>query len=258
MSNKVLLILVDGMRPDALPLCGHPLFRRLTAECAYSLHARTVFPSVTLPCHMSLFHSVAPDRHGILTNTYVPQVRPVKGLFDVLRMFGKNNAMFYNWEELRDLARPDALAYSVFASGHRYGYEKANDLVADACAQYLVTDAPDCVFLYLGFTDEAGHGFGWMGNEYLRSIRQSFDCIERVLRVLPEEYAVLLTADHGGHDRLHGTTSLEDMTIPLFARGAEFAPGTALGDASILDIAPTIAKLLGVPADGDWEGRALL
>ena len=39
-------------------------------------------PSVTLPCHMSLFHSVDPDRHGITTNGYVPQVRPIKGMFD--------------------------------------------------------------------------------------------------------------------------------------------------------------------------------
>lgn len=48
-------------------------------EGSYSLRARTVMPSVTLPCHMSLFHSVDPGRHGILTNTYVPQARPRGG-----------------------------------------------------------------------------------------------------------------------------------------------------------------------------------
>ena len=257
MRNKVLMVLVDGMRPDALPLCGHPLFSRLTEESAYTLSARTVFPSVTLPCHMSLFHSVEPERHGILTNLYVPQVRPVKGLFDVLHLYKKRCAMFYNWEELRDLSRPGALSYSYFASLHTLGLAKANDLVADACAQVIASDAPDCVFLYLGYTDEQAHLTGWMGEEYLASIRQSFDCIERVLRVLPEDYSFLLTADHGGHDRCHGTDMPEDMTIPVFLRGKAFAPGVIPGPVSILDLAPTVAALLGVPADDDWEGKPL-
>ena len=74
---KVLLILSDGMRPDGLD--AHPAAARLMREGSYTLRARTVMPSVTLPCHMSLFHSVDPGRHGILTNTYVPQVRPVTG-----------------------------------------------------------------------------------------------------------------------------------------------------------------------------------
>lgn len=59
---KVLLILSDGMRPDGLE--GHPAVARLMREGSYSLRARTVMPSVTLPCHMSLFHSVDPGRHG--------------------------------------------------------------------------------------------------------------------------------------------------------------------------------------------------
>ena len=50
--------------------------------------------------------------HGILTNTYVPQVRPVNGLCEQLRAGGRKCAFFYNWEELRDLSRPESLAFS--------------------------------------------------------------------------------------------------------------------------------------------------
>ena len=77
--SKVFLALLDGMRPDALAVCNHPLFQELLSTSRYTMNMRTVMPSVTLPCHMSLFHSVSADRHGILTNTYVPQVRPVNG-----------------------------------------------------------------------------------------------------------------------------------------------------------------------------------
>ena len=80
--NKIVLMLVDGMRPDGMMECGHPFPAKLLEKSSYSLNAQTVKPSVTLPCHMSLFHSVDPDRHGIVTNTYVPQVRPIAGMFD--------------------------------------------------------------------------------------------------------------------------------------------------------------------------------
>lgn len=80
MPNKAILILADGMRPDALQACGNPYAMELCAKSAHTMQAKTVMPSVTLPCHMSLFHSVTPQRHGILSNVYVPQVRPVTGI----------------------------------------------------------------------------------------------------------------------------------------------------------------------------------
>ena len=103
---KVMLISVDGVRPDALAQLE--LAHDVLAKGASSLQATSVFPSVTLPCHLTMFHSVDPDRHGTLTNTYMPQVRPVQGLCEVLKNAGKTSAMFYNWEQLRDLARPAA------------------------------------------------------------------------------------------------------------------------------------------------------
>lgn len=66
---KVLLTLLDGMRPDALTACGSEFANELLQNTGtYTLTATTVMPSVTLPCHMSLFHSVPPERHGIVTN----------------------------------------------------------------------------------------------------------------------------------------------------------------------------------------------
>ena len=89
MADRVILALVDGMRPDGMLTCGHPFAAELVAASAHDLHAQTVFPSVTLPCHMSLFHSVDPDRHGVLTNTYTPMVRPITGLVDQLDAHGR-------------------------------------------------------------------------------------------------------------------------------------------------------------------------
>ena len=87
MENKVILISIDGMRPDGLKACGNPFLAELEKLCYYTYEGGSMFPSVTFPCHFSMTHSVTPQRHGILTNTYIPQVRPVKGIFEKVREY---------------------------------------------------------------------------------------------------------------------------------------------------------------------------
>ena len=99
---KVLLILVDGMRPDALPKVDAA--QKIISKSAYNMNAQTVMPSVTFPCHMSLFHSVDPGRHGTTTNTYMPQVRPIDGLCEVLSRAKKYDIQFTVKENLDVLA----------------------------------------------------------------------------------------------------------------------------------------------------------
>lgn len=257
-NRKVILILVDGMRPDAMTGCGHPYGKKLLEMGSYSLTVETVYPSVTLPCHMSLFHSVPPERHGILTNTYVPQARPVRGLCEQLSAAGKICSFFYNWEELRDLSRPASLAYSYFVSGAFYPYEKANEMVTENALSYIKEEKPDFAFVYLGLVDHAGHAHKWMGEAYMQACRQSLDEIQRLTECFQEEYSVIVTADHGGHEWMHGTMEKEDMLIPLVCIGPDFQPGVRLENAGICDIAPTIAELMGVAAVQDWKGRSLL
>ncbi len=252
---KILLILSDGVRPDSLN--GIKTFEKFKAKSAACMNARTVVPSVTLPCHVSLFHSVDPSWHGTTTNTYAPQVRPISGLFEQLRKTGKASAMFYNWEELRDLSRPDSLAYSEYFSGHIYGYEQANRKLCEDAAKYLNTHDIDFTFLYLGWTDAAGHTYGWMSEEYLDALKKTWDDIDTLLASLEDEYTVIFTADHGGHDRIHGTELDEDMNIPVVICGAPFKAGQTLENVSIKDIAPTVASLLGAQSAEEWEGKNL-
>ena len=256
-TRKALLILCDGMRSDSLDACGSPYVHEFCRESAVTLSARTVMPSVTLPCHMSLFHSVDPERHGILTNTYVPQARPIDGLVDHLYRYEKRCAMFYTWEPLRDLTRPGHLCRSIFADEKTLGPIPATEEILPPALSTLRSEGPDFVFLYLGAPDEVGHDRGWMSRDYLQTVAHAWDCIRRVMEALPSCYTVLVTADHGGHGRNHGEDCPEDMTIPLMIRGEGIVPGP-LGDVSIKDVAPTVAALLGVPPCRDWEGRCLV
>lgn len=253
---RTLLILVDGMRPDALT--DIPVAQEIIARGKSTMKAQTVMPSVTLPCHVSLFHSVDPTRHGTTTNTYAPQVRPIRGLCETLKQAKKTSAFFYSWHELRDLARPGSLSYSCFMKGGTFGYFKAGQYLAAEAISFLNENPTDFAFLYFGHPDAAGHDSGWMGEEYMESVKTSWDNIAKVIDGLPEDYTVIITADHGGHNRTHGTDMPEDMIIPLIILGSAADRVKSLDEANIKDIAPTVTALLGVEADPEWEGQSLI
>ncbi|PWM44963.1 MAG: hypothetical protein DBX47_05285 [Clostridiales bacterium] len=256
MNNKVVLLLVDGMTPDGMKNCKNDYVEELLSNSTYCMKARTVMPSCTLPCHMSLFHSVEPSRHGITTNVYVPQVRPVAGLTELISNAGKKTAFFYTWEELRDLARPGHLCRNICIN--LYKEDDSDNKITEQAINYIQTEHPDFIFLYLGKTDDSGHTYGWMSQEYLSTVNNAVNCIKKVVNCLPEEYTVIVTADHGGHERSHGEDIAEDMTIPIILHGSPFEKGKELETAQIIDIAPTITKIIGVDVATEWEGRPLV
>ena len=257
MKNKVLLISIDGMRPDGLQACGNPFVKELEQRCAYTYHGSSVNPSVTFPCHFSMTLSVPPQRHGILTNTYVPQVRPIKGIFEVIKAAKGVSAFFYGWEPLRDIASPSTLKFATYVNA--YMQESGDTVLTDECEKILKAHRPDFAFLYMVETDEkGGHDNGWMSDEYKRRISIAIDNVKRMIDTFGDEYRVIIMADHGGHDRTHGTELPEDMTVPFFFFGDEFTPGEITEPVSLLEIAPTIATLLGLEPDEEWEGRSLI
>ena len=257
MQNKVILISIDGMRPDGLKACGNAYVKKLEATCTYTYTGQSVSPSVTFPCHFSMTRSVTPQRHGILSNTYVPEVRPVTGIFEKIKNAGGVSAMFYGWEPLRDIAMPESLKFATYINA--YVKESSDTALTDEALRVIGENKPDFVFLYMVETDEkGGHDNGWMSDEYLRRISIAIDNVRRVIEAFGDEYSVIVMADHGGHDRIHGTDLPEDMTIPLIVVGKDFEAGKTIENANIKDIAPTVTKLLGVENPPEWEGKSLI
>ena len=257
MDKKVILISIDGMRPDGLKACNNPYVKEMEKLCSYTYNGSSCIPSVTFPCHFAMAHSVTPQRHGILTNTYVPQVRPIKGIFEKINDFGGVNAMYYGWEPLRDIVLPGALKYATYINA--YTEESSDTALTDEAEKRILACKPDFVFLYMVETDEkGGHDNGWMSTEYLRRISIAIDNVKRMIERFGDEYSVIVMADHGGHDRSHGSEMPEDMTIPFFFYGKDFEAGKELQDVSLLEIAPTIAKVMGIPAESDWDGHAVI
>lgn len=255
---KVILISIDGLRPDAISLAGCPNINGLMNSGASTLTARTVIPSVTLPCHTSMFRGVSVERHGITTNTFQPLARPVPSIIDAAHDAGHSCGMFFNWGPLRDLADPESLRVSCFeCDAHR----PEGDLRVAEYAERLIPELNlDFSFVYFGWTDECGHMHGWMSEAYLQAVRDADRCVGRVLASVREagsDPVLLLLSDHGGHGKSHGTECAEDMTIPWILNGPGIVKRKIESQVEIIDTCTTIADLLAIPKHRYWEGRSL-
>lgn len=249
---------IDGMRPDALRAVHAPVIHGLARDGAYTWAARTVMPSVTLPCHTSMLRGVDTPRHGITTNVFQPLARPVPSLLDVAARAGKRVGFFYNWEQLRDLAEPGSLTVSLFWK-NSLSPEGDRD-IAEQAAHYLTRADLDFLFVYFGWTDECGHQHGWMSPEYRAAIENADACLGHVLEAVQAAgrlpvTTTLVQSDHGGHGRSHGTDADEDMVIPWVLNGPGVRSGHELHTpVRIYDTAPTLARVLGLPLPREWDG----
>ena len=252
----VVFVMIDGLRPDAITPERCPTLTALMARGAYSLQARSVLPCITLPCHTSIFHSVPPQRHGITTNDWTPMARPLPGLIELARAAGKRCYFFYNWEPLRNVSLPGSLHFSSFRDN--VNSPDGDQVTANDAIRILPDERPDFAFVYFGTVDVAGHDHGWMSQGYLDQAAMVDGVLGQLLAALPPDTHVLLQADHGGFERTHGTDLPENMTIPWILAGPGVRGGFALpGPVSLLDTAPTLARLLGVNPHHQWEGKCV-
>jgi phosphopentomutase len=182
--------------------------------------------------------------------------RPLPGLVEVLHAAGKRSAFVHNWEPLRDLNRPETLAYAYYREPQLD--PSYDDAVTNEAVRLLRDESFDFVFIYFGSVDTAGHAYGWMSDGYLRQLELLDAALGRVVEALPADATIIVHSDHGGHERTHGTEMPEDMTIPWLAAGPGIrATHTIAADVSLLDTAPTIARLLGVAPEPEWEGSTI-
>ncbi len=124
--------------------------------------------------------------------------------------------------------------------------------------EYIDNEAPDLTFIYLGLTDEAGHHYGWMSDEYLQSLSGAEECIKKLREHLDDSWQIIITADHGGHQKDHGHNIPEDMTIPMIFSGSAFEKRKVFDEVNLKDIAPTITKILKLKRAQEWIGKELI
>jgi arylsulfatase A-like enzyme len=255
--QRVIILSVDGLRPDAIELAPMPNLLELMKTSAYSLTAQTVHPSATLPAHSSMLTGLCPSKHGVDWNDYIPENGIAQGidLFDLTHAAGMQNMMYVGKEKLQQVTDASNIDRFVFINDR--------DKVV---MQTLLADFPQdfgMLFIHFATTDDMGDIYGWLSPEQFSVIFRADEAIGDLLAALDayglrDETLLIVTADHGGHDTTHGSSMPEDMTIPWIVSGPGIQAGKLTTPIYTMDTAATAAYALGFPIPADWDGIPVL
>jgi hypothetical protein len=260
--RRLIVVLADGLRPDAITPGVMPSLDALGSAYTIALHARTVRPSATVAALASLATGVSPETHRLIEPglRFLPRLRTLQPVAQLLARAGIPTDVVT--VDLGAAAFPVAWALAATAGVRRLVAEGSRARDGAAAAVRLLSDKEDrLLFLYLPDCDRAGHAHGWMSDPYLEAAAE-VDAALGILSAWSEEATCLVTADHGGggvdakeHEHPHPVNG----HIPLVLAGRGVTRRHRLTRAvSILDIPATVLWWFGIPIPQCYEGRPLV
>jgi hypothetical protein len=280
LADRVFVVIIDGLRLDRsyeLPFLDSLRRRGVDSE------AQSHYPTWSRPNYVSILTGVPPTASGVRTNHHTTAVM-LDSLMDRARAAHEKVAIVTDYglipqlflrprdpgeafppsdvegteDPLSPLAvhSPDARFATPFDDA-RYVPWPGGFSEAGAA---LVADDAKLVVMLISVVDAAGHARGADSPEYRAAAEIADRALAGVLGHVDLDHdAIIITADHGHtHRGGHGGVEPEVLSVPLVMAGAGIAPGTTADDARLIDLAPTVSALLGMPAPGHGLGRTLV
>ncbi|MCB0156118.1 MAG: alkaline phosphatase family protein [Anaerolineae bacterium] len=257
--EHVVIISIDGLRPDALFLAVTPNLDRLIAGGTYCPQAQTVDPSITLVSHASMLTGMLPEKHGIVWGMPYIGWPGMTGptLFNVAHDAGLSTAMVFGKHKLHYLVLPNSVDTI-------YGEDMHDPDVRDRALEIIEAGLPNALFLHFPDNDRVGHAYGWMSENQFYAITYVDGLVGEIVAALEAggylpNTLLIVTADHGGHGKSHGDDSPLDRTIPWLAYGPGVPAGLTLNRAiNTYDTAATTLHALDLPLPENWDGQPVL
>lgn len=265
----VVVVSIDGLRPDMALRASMPTLRALMAAGAFTFWAKTTALSVTLPSHTSMLTGFEPAKHGVDWNRDLPLREPVypakPTVLELATRAGLVTAMVAGKSKFSTLNRPGSIT-------HVFVPENANssvddETVAEHAVEMISRYKPALLFIHFPGVDHAGHASGWGSNEQLAAVAGADVQLGKVIRALAaaglsDSTAIIVSADHGGAGHTHGPDDARSRHIPWVLTGPGVKRGfdlTQIEDREIRteDTAATVCYLLGLQT-GKLDGSPVM
>jgi len=206
--DSMLVVSIDALHPAALSAKTTPTLHALMQSGHYTLQGRSIEPPKTLIAHTAMMTGLPPQENGKLDNEWQSgQPRVAKPtLFDDAKHLGYRTAYYYSKPKL---------GYLVNAAVAEHGLEPHAGI--GRTRAFFRGKGKRFAFLHVSGLEWAGGESGWLSQDYLGELTE----IDAALAPLFDEvsrrssYAIVVTSDHAGHDKLHGTDHPEDYKLPL-------------------------------------------
>lgn len=265
--EHVILIVVDGVRPDILVGANTPNIDNLAANGSFTWNAWTVRPSVTIAAVPSIFTGATPEVHGVTSwdgeiyaETFV-EVFEEAGL--PCAIVGED---------------PILGGYSATYHTNFYYHPQAEEYFMTLTIDLLRENDFYFITTYNPVPDHMGHEYGHDSPEYRKAIEDADYHIGRLVENLKElgvydDTLIVIATDHGMTGQSHGRGYETDMRIFSIWHGPGVKQGYEMEDVvhipasgnydetyvahRIIDIAPTMTELAGVRPPWDAEGNVI-
>ncbi|MCB9682265.1 MAG: alkaline phosphatase family protein [Alphaproteobacteria bacterium] len=251
---RVLVIGVDGLRPDGLAAADTPALDAWFAAGVTTDSGSTQLTGDTVsgPGWASILTGREVEAHGVTSNDDLASISAATPTF---------------LAQARDGGHTAAAAIHWLGVGVLLGSDSTDALVPgdDAAvgaqaARWIADGAFDVVFTHFDDVDHAGHASGFSADnpDYLAAIAAVDTAIGPALDAVAaregERWLVALVTDHGGLGTGHSGATPPMRTIPL-AMTADRGTLTLPATPSQMDVAPTARAWLGL-ADAATDGTS--
>lgn len=296
----IVFVTVDTLRKDHVGRFGGgdltPRIDSLLADSVVLEDCRTVVP-ITFPSYASLFTGHYPRTHGVQFNTGFTIPEEIPTLTELLKGTGYATGAFIGGNPLhagKGLERgfdryDDAFLRRPATRNPLFRIERFEQAMGEmshrpaeditALALDFIQSAPQPLFLFLHYYDPhtpysppEAYLRERPDNPYAAEVRYTDESIGRLLEGLKAKQLydgalIVFLSDHGESLGEHGEDThgyyLYDSTVAVpaaFKLPAMRRVGAVPGPTSLLNIAPTVADLLGLPfaAQGTSLKKALL
>jgi arylsulfatase A-like enzyme len=252
--ERVIVMSLDGARPDALVLAETPNIQALARRGAVTWQGTTTYPSVTMIAHASMLTGLDIAGHGVDDNDNSHPCPPIESptFLTLAQGAGYQTAMVVGKEKFCRFNQSDAMDYTFARAGDGSVVDRVIELLD---ADYQV------IFVHLPNPDYFGHLTNWMSDTYIYELSNTDYQVGRILtaledRALTDTTLVILTADHGGTGNSHGQNIPEHINIPWMIAGPGVSPGINLTEAvSVMDTAPTVLWALDIAIPENTVGH---
>jgi hypothetical protein len=259
LTNKVLIIGIDGTMISALAVARTPNLEALKSNGCYTVRAVTHPVTHSAACWSSMFTGVWGDKHLVNdpNNSFTGNnFARYPSFFQRLETFNANlnTVCFARWAPLLTVV-PEADVKTAFSSDAA--------ITVETCRQ-LTNGNSDVLYTILLDVDSAGHSYGWGPTitNYVKAIETADGQVGEMIKALyarrtytNENWLVIVLTDHGEHDNPDPEKSRVTWHI---VAGPSAARGVMWPSPSIVDLCATVLTHIGVPIDPAWNLDARL
>lgn len=288
-EKKAVFIIVDGIPADQIERLHTPAVFEVASQGAYSraytggeIGGYSQTPTISAIGYTNLLTSTWLNKHNVGGNE---NLKPNYNYWTIFRIAKEQKkpfktAIYSSWTDNRTVllgeGKPETNRLKIDYVSDGYDLDtkrfpkldkdlhifQIDELISEEAAQGIRKDAPDLSWVYLWYTDDAGHieGNGEYFDEYVlkadKQIARVWEAVKYREANFDEEWMVVVTTDHGreenGHG--HGGQSVRERTTWISTNvpvNTHFSASTV----AITDITPSICRFMGfeVPRDVLWE-----